>query len=75
MAQSTEVPAARSESTSTFVNPDGTRSLRASTEAINYRDARGTWQPIDTSVVPDPGVPGGLVSKANAWTVHSRRSE
>ncbi len=37
----------------TFLNPDGSRTARLYTGAVNYRDAAGTWTPIDTTIQSD----------------------
>ncbi|WP_237047735.1 PA14 domain-containing protein [Lentzea guizhouensis] len=42
---------------STFVdeyeNPDGTKTIKQSTEPRNVKDARGTWRAVDPTLVPD----------------------
>jgi RHS repeat-associated protein len=48
-----EVASARTRTTRTLANPDGTFTLEQSTGAINYQDAAGTWQPINLALVPD----------------------
>jgi hypothetical protein len=68
--QSVEIPSARTATTSTYLNPDGSRSLETGLLPLNYLDTSGNWQPINTSVVADPNVAGGFESAANAWTAH-----
>lgn len=36
-----------------YTNPDGTRSIRQSTDPLNVKDARGEWQKIDTTLTAD----------------------
>jgi hypothetical protein len=67
---SAEVASARSEFNRTYVNPDGSMSLVASTIPQNYRSPDGRWEPIDASVVSDPAVHGGLRTSANSWVAH-----
>jgi RHS repeat-associated protein len=50
-AKSSKRNAAKSSSTVTvYDNADGTHTKRVSQTPVNYRDAHGTWQPIDTTV-------------------------
>ncbi|WP_405523689.1 DNRLRE domain-containing protein [Streptomyces canus] len=51
-ARSTELPAERTATSKEFGNPDGTRTTRVYTEPVHYEDTSGTWQEIDTSLVP-----------------------
>ncbi|HVE45304.1 MAG TPA: DUF6531 domain-containing protein [Acidimicrobiales bacterium] len=41
----------RTETNLIYENPDGTRTLRAFSGPISWKDAQGVWQPIDPSVV------------------------
>ncbi|MFE7573475.1 DNRLRE domain-containing protein [Streptomyces sp. NPDC057521] len=50
--ESVEIPAERTSTSKEFGNPDGTRTTRVYTEPVHYEDASGTWQDIDTSLVP-----------------------
>ncbi|MFJ4498584.1 DNRLRE domain-containing protein [Streptomyces sp. NPDC088864] len=50
--KSIEIPAERTATSKEFGNPDGTRTTRVYTEPVHYEDAAGTWQDIDTSLVP-----------------------
>ncbi|PLS76440.1 MAG: hypothetical protein CYG61_02075 [Actinobacteria bacterium] len=43
----------RTERNLIYENPDGTRTLRAFSGPISWKDARGVWQPIDPTVVAD----------------------
>lgn len=36
--------------TEEYENPDGTRTLKQSSQPLNVRDAAGRWQPVDTSL-------------------------
>ncbi|MFJ2631624.1 LamG-like jellyroll fold domain-containing protein [Streptomyces sp. NPDC087422] len=50
-ARTSKRNAAKSTDTVTvFDNADGTHTRRVSQTPVNYRDAHGAWQPIDTSV-------------------------
>ncbi|WP_077241311.1 PA14 domain-containing protein [Amycolatopsis azurea] len=42
-------PVSRSMFTTEYVNPDGTRSVRESTQPLNVQDKAGQWQPVDTT--------------------------
>lgn len=43
----------RTERNLIYENPDGTRTLRAFSGPISWKDSRGAWQAIDPSVVAD----------------------
>jgi hypothetical protein len=47
-----ELPGKRTATSSTFLNPNGSYTTVVSPTPVNYRDAAGAWQPIDTSLVP-----------------------
>jgi len=64
-----ELPALRGATSRTFLAPSGSRRLVSSTGPVNYRDARGAWQPIDDTLMPDPSAPAGYVNTANSYTV------
>ena len=52
----------------TFVDPvKGTRVTEIGSQALNFRDARGAWQPIDNKLTPVAG--GGWKNGANAYAV------
>ncbi|WP_018640715.1 DNRLRE domain-containing protein, partial [Parafrankia elaeagni] len=48
----TEMVERRTETTSVFRNPDGTFTSEISQGPVNFRDTAGTWQKIDTTLVP-----------------------
>ncbi|MFI6639383.1 polymorphic toxin-type HINT domain-containing protein [Streptomyces sp. NPDC050504] len=52
---SRELTAERDERSRTYANEDGTRTTELATTSINYRDRKGDWQPIDTSLVERDG--------------------
>lgn len=52
-ATSKEIVAERDARSRTYANEDGTRTSEISTDPVNYRDAHGDWQPIDTTLVQD----------------------
>ncbi|WP_245914268.1 PA14 domain-containing protein [Amycolatopsis sulphurea] len=47
-------PVARSMFVTEYENPDGTRSVRQSSQPLNVQDAKGAWLPVDTTLKPDP---------------------
>ncbi|MEU9650543.1 DNRLRE domain-containing protein [Streptomyces sp. NPDC048110] len=59
--RSVELPGERTANSKEFRNADGTRTTRVYTEQVHFRAADGTWQPIDTTLVPAAdaeGAPG-----------------
>jgi RHS repeat-associated protein len=52
-ATSKEEPAQRGPYDTTYRNADGTETTAFSKDPVNYRKADGSWQSIDTSLVPD----------------------
>ncbi|WP_245822051.1 PA14 domain-containing protein [Lentzea waywayandensis] len=36
-----------------YTNPDGTKTIKQSTEPLNVKDAKGSWQPVDSTLVAD----------------------
>lgn len=61
----------RTATSSTFLNKDGTWTLRSSTVPVHYQDAQGNWQDIDTTVVADSSDNGfSYVNRANSWRIH-----
>ncbi|NUS09891.1 MAG: Teneurin-1 [Streptomyces sp.] len=64
-ARTSKRDAAASDATTTvYDNADGTRTRRISQTPVNYRDAQGNWQPIDTKV--RRGSDGRLHEAANS---------
>lgn len=62
-----EILSERTESSSTFANPDGSSTVEQSTGPVRFRDAAGGWRDVDVSLqqAPDGSVvarahPGGL---------------
>ncbi|MEW1870412.1 LamG-like jellyroll fold domain-containing protein [Streptomyces caelestis] len=51
--RSEELPAERDGFSRTYANEDGTRTTEMSPTPVNYRDAEGDWQPIDTELRAD----------------------
>ncbi|MDK1472282.1 DNRLRE domain-containing protein [Streptomyces sp. 549] len=51
-----EVEALRTESSTTYVNPDGSLTEESTTGPIRVRDARGSWREIDTTLEYRDGV-------------------
>lgn len=48
----TEMAGERTEFSRTFREPDGSNLTQLSHAPLNFRDATGAWQPIDTTLVP-----------------------
>lgn len=66
-----EQPDLRTQTTETFLNPDGTWTLKAYGAPIHYKDAQGQWQPIDTTLTADSSDAGyAYGNRANDWRVH-----
>ena len=51
-ATSHELPELRGSTQRTFANADGTRTTEFSREPMNFRSSDGSWEPIDTRLVP-----------------------
>ncbi|MGW5235823.1 DNRLRE domain-containing protein [Streptomyces nodosus] len=51
-----EVTGERTDSTTTWANPDGTTTVESYTGPIRVRDEHGTWRPVDTTLVAGGGV-------------------
>ncbi|GHF66109.1 hypothetical protein GCM10018790_49990 [Kitasatospora xanthocidica] len=58
-AEGVEVTGARTDTTSLFQNPDGTKTLRAYPRPVHYRKADGSWDDINTNFALD---------RAGRWT-------
>ncbi len=71
---SRELPGERGRQQRTYRNEGGTLTTRFYDEPVNFRRADGSWQQIDTTLVPRV-VGGGLGrsagAAANGWTVSS----
>ena len=62
----TEVASLRTERSRTYQKPDGSFSLQLSQTRVNFQDAGGNWQPIDTALVATTtGSAFDLTEKAN----------
>ena len=48
-----ELPAMRTRTSKTYLQPDGSYVTKAFLRSVNYRAADGSWRPIDTSVKKD----------------------
>jgi RHS repeat-associated protein len=53
--RSKEIKGKRAKRERTYLNPDGTYTTRFYTEPVNFRAEDGSWQSIDTSLVPVDG--------------------
>src|SRR5262249_19009364 len=47
-----ELPGKRTASSNSYLNPDGSYTTVVAPQPVNYRDAAGEWQRIDTTLVP-----------------------
>ncbi|MFF9647208.1 LamG-like jellyroll fold domain-containing protein [Kitasatospora aureofaciens] len=63
-AEGTEVTGARTDSTSVFQNPDGTKTLRVYPRPVHYQKADGSWVDINTNLSLDRS--GRWVEQANS---------
>jgi len=66
-ATSTEMADKTSDTTRLFRNVDGSFTQEVSAQPVRFRDAKGQWRPIDTSLVTGPG--GRLVRAGADATV------
>jgi len=64
--RSIEDQSARTATSKTFVNPDGTYSTQIASIPLHYWDGHA-WQDIDNSIVADPTRPGVLRNTANGF--------
>lgn len=60
-----ELPAERTRTSSTYLNPDGTQVARVSEGSVHFRGRAGEWLPIDNTLVPDAD--GNLENRANSY--------
>ncbi len=63
-----EVLGRRTERSRTFVTDDGTYQTTFYDQPVHFRDSQGAWQPIDTTLVPEP-TSGSLRTKASSVEV------
>lgn len=67
-----EIPALRTRTSDTYLQPNGVYTVHEALQSINYQDASGAWQPIDDSLVPatPDEVSAGFAyrNKANGFT-------
>jgi hypothetical protein len=61
-----EITALRTEYSDTFQTTSGHFTTTLATHSVNYRDARGSWQPIGADLVPSLG--GGWASGPNRFS-------
>ncbi|MFL6125309.1 LamG-like jellyroll fold domain-containing protein [Actinophytocola sp.] len=67
---SREVPAQRRESQRTFANADGTETTEFSRDPLNFRGPDGSWEPIDTRLVPDGKGWRNAADAVRIWTAN-----
>ena len=57
----------RGERFTDFVDASGLGRRVLTMDVSNFQDSAGVWRAVDSTLVADPGNPGVVVSKANAW--------
>ena len=60
-----DIAALRTRTSRTYPGPDGTLKAVISPGPVNYRDSKGDWQPIDSTLVASPS--GGYENAANSF--------
>ncbi|WP_340558538.1 DNRLRE domain-containing protein [Streptomyces sp. GSL17-111] len=70
--RSTEDVGERTATTKEFRNPDGTRTTRVHPEPVHFRAEDGTWEEIDTSLVPEAQAEDSLARSAPATAEDGR---
>lgn len=65
--QGTEIPSKRTATSSTFRLPDGALETRIFESPVNYRDAEGTWSPIEEGL--EPAAEAALTNGENSFDV------
>jgi RHS repeat-associated protein len=63
-----ELPGQRTATSNTFLLEDGSREARIYETPVNYRDADGSWQPIDQSL-QETGT-GAVTNGENSFDIH-----
>lgn len=54
-ARCVEVTALRAESSTTYVNPDGSVTVESATGPVRVKDSDGSWHDVDTTLVHRDG--------------------
>jgi len=65
----TEVTSLRTATSDTFLNPDGSYDAQVHSGPINFRPALGSWQPIDSRLLPEAASGFSHVNGANSFSV------
>ncbi|MGB3438673.1 MAG: DNRLRE domain-containing protein [Actinophytocola sp.] len=73
-ATSRELPELRKEAQRTFENADGTQTTEFSRDPLNFKQADGTWRPIDTRLVPDGEGWRNAEDSVRVWTAEATGS-
>ncbi|SER60144.1 RHS repeat-associated core domain-containing protein [Streptomyces sp. yr375] len=74
--RSAEVAGERAERERTYLNPDGTYTTRFYTDPVNFRATDGSWQPIDTTLVPqDASGPATMSAAEEGWETGSTEAQ
>ncbi len=64
-----EIPALRERTTRTYTNGKGANTAVIAAQSINYRDAKGAWQPIDNTLITTSTNGYAHTNKANTYTL------
>jgi RHS repeat-associated protein len=63
-----ELPSLRSVHASHYLMSDGSVEVVTSLDPLNYQLEDGSWEPIDTSVLPAEGTASGFVNETNGFS-------
>lgn len=63
-----ELPGRRTETSNTYLLPDGTMRTELFESPVNYRDEGGSWQPIEEGLEETPG--GAITNGDNSFDLH-----
>jgi RHS repeat-associated protein len=65
-----EIPARRTASSDTFRNPDGTDTTVVYSGSVNYQASDGSWQPINSQLIPSDRAGYAYRNNANRFHVY-----
>lgn len=63
-----ELPGRRTETSNTYLLPDGTMRTELFESPVNYRDEEGNWQPIEEGLEESPA--GAITNGDNSFDLH-----
>ncbi|CAM5467433.1 laminin G [Streptomyces canus] len=74
--RSKELKGERAAQERTYLNPDGTYTTRFYNEPVNFQAKDGSWEPIDSTLVPrDDSGPSTMSAGENGWQTESTESQ